>query len=258
MSAACEQRCSMRLRRIAKEDTLYADRQTKPYCRLTGAGVAWLFTLVLGAVTSCVGAETTEGPDVISEEGLAPEVTDRGNAALETETEAAAAAACPTFDGTWQNDEATFTAAIAPATQVDFSKRADGTTPTVTADVPSDEYLSCCGIRLDYVGQPGGRLRWVGNSLIGLSILGKCPTKDECREPSGIRITFVPATTAAGFVRGSFQTAAMFEKQNAQISTMGKSGNFLGYQSAVPIDHAEVKRIFVGARLDRLVYHRCL
>jgi len=49
---------------------LYTDRQTKPYRRLTGAGVAWLFTLVLGAVTSCVGAETTEGPDVISEEAL--------------------------------------------------------------------------------------------------------------------------------------------------------------------------------------------
>jgi hypothetical protein len=244
----------MRPRRIAKEDALYADRQTKPYRRLTGAGVTWLVTIVLGAVTSCVGAETIEGPDVISEEGLAPEVTDRSNAALEV----AAAAACPTFDGTWQSDEATFTAAIAPATQVDFSKRADGTTPTVTTTVPSDEYLSCCGIRLDYVGTPGGRLRWVGNSSIGLSILGKCPTKDECREPSGIRITFVPGATAAGFVRGSFQTAAMFDKQNAQISTMGPSANFLGYQSAVPIDHAEVKRIFVGGRLDRLVYHRCL
>jgi hypothetical protein len=92
----------------------------------------------------------------------------------------------------------------------------------------------------------------------GFTIKGKCRSPDECFSPSGIRITFVPATTAAGVLRGAFQTAVMFDAQNAPISTPPPSAAFVGYQSAVPIDHAEFKHVFSGARLARLVYRRCL
>jgi hypothetical protein len=51
----------------------------------------------------------------------------------------------------------------------------------------------------------------------------------------------------------------MFDAQNAQISTMAAMGsgtNFLGYQSAVRIDHAEFVD-FGGEDLGKLLYHRC-
>jgi hypothetical protein len=89
------------------------------------------------------------------------------------------------------------------------------------------------------------------------SIQGRCRAPDECFEPTGIRITFVPATTAAGVRRGSIQTGVMFDAQNTPISTPVPSAQFVGYKSAVPIDHAEFKRIFAGASLAKLVYRRC-
>jgi hypothetical protein len=205
-------------------------------------------------VIVCVATALTACVEI--SDGLAPEDSERDDAALESEADAAAA--CPTFDGTWLTDEAAFKAAIAPATTVDFSKRANGATPTAGVMVPADEYLACCGIRLEYVGDPRSRgVIWVGNSSSGFSIQGRCRAPDECFEPTGIRITFVPATTAAGVRRGSIQTGVMFDAQNTPISTPVPSAQFVGYKSAVPIDHAEFKRIFAGASLAKLVYRRC-
>jgi hypothetical protein len=49
----------------------------------------------------------------------------------------------------------------------------------------------------------------------------------------------------------------MFDEQNMQISTKGGLAgnglhNFLGYQSAVPIDHAEFKAS-IGADANKLI-----
>jgi hypothetical protein len=204
-----------------------------------------------GVVILCI--PTALAACVDSSAGLAPEITERDDAALETA--ATPTVACTTFAGTWQSDATTFATAIAPATQVDLGKRANGTQPTAGQVVPRDEYLSCCGIRLDYVGQPGGRLIWT-TSTSGIFIKGKCPPKDECSEPTGVRVTFVPATTAAGAVHPTDVT--IFDAQNTQISMMNSSQSlFLGYQSAVPIDHAEFKHIF-GGLIQKVIYHRCL
>ena len=75
-------------------------------------------------------------------------------------------------------------------------------------------------------------------------------------------MTFVPAVTAAGTEHGGGVAATMFDELNMQIATKGGlagSGlhNFLGYKSAVPIDHAEFKAS-IGADADKLIYHRCL
>ena len=204
-----------------------------------------------------IGVATALTACVDSSAGPAPEVAERGNAALETA--AAPAAACKTFAGTWQTDATAFATAIAPATQVDLSARGDGSQPTAGATVPRDEYLSF-GILLDYAGDPGGRLLWTGNPVSGFTVKGKCPGIDECLHPAGVRITFVPAATAAGSVPGR-NTAAMFDAQNMQISTMTPTGPvfppFIGYQSAVPIDHAEFKDR-LGAHITKVIYHRCL
>jgi hypothetical protein len=55
----------------------------------------------------------------------------------------------------------------------------------------------------------------------------------------------------------------MFDEQNMPISTKAGLASsviqnfFLGYQSAVPIDHAEFKNS-IGASASKLIYHRCL
>jgi hypothetical protein len=51
----------------------------------------------------------------------------------------------------------------------------------------------------------------------------------------------------------------IFDAQNAQIAAMsaGASGDFIGYESAVPIDHVEFSDSF-GEDLARLTYRRCL
>jgi hypothetical protein len=196
---------------------------------------------------------------VDSSAGLAPETAEPGNAALETA--AAPAEACTTFAGTWQTNADTFAAAIAPAAKVNFSFRADGVTrPPVGAAVARDEFLSCCGILLDFIGGPprGGGLFWIGSDASGFAIKSRCRgTSDDCgRSGGGVRITFVPAVTAAGLAFPADDTAVMFDAQNTPISTMSGSG-FLGYQSAVPIDHAEFKDSG-GEILFTLIYHRCL
>jgi hypothetical protein len=193
---------------------------------------------------------------------LASEAAERGTAALDTA--AAPAAACTTFDGTWQTDASAFAAAIAPAAQVDFSFRGDRVTHvTEGAAVPRDEYLSCCGILLDFFGGSarGGRIIWSGNTSTGFAVTAVCATSFDCGHPAGIRMTFVPAVTAAGIDHPGSVTATMFDEQNMQISTQNPDGsglhNFLGYKSAVPIDHAEFKTS-IGADANKLIYHRCL
>lgn len=205
---------------------------------------------VRNAVIICVGTALTACVD--GSDGLAPKVSEADSAALAT------AAACPTFATMWQTSETAFAAAIAPATRVDLSRRADGSLPTAALTVPRDEYLSCCGVRLDYVGEPGGRLIWAGNPQSGFTIHAKCRGPDFCLESTGIRITFEVATTAAGAIFLGSTTAAVFDPQNTQISTMrGSGGSFLGYQSAALIDHAEF-RDFLGESLRKMVYRRCL
>ena len=214
-----------------------------------------------GVVIICIATALPACVD--SSAGLAPELAERGNAALETAADPAAP--CTTFDGTWQTNASAFAAAIAPAAEVDFSLRGDGVTHvTVGAAVPRDEYLSCCGILLDFIGgsSRGGRLIWSGNELIGFSLTASCRNSIDCGHPAGIRMTFVPAVTAAGIDHAGGSAATMFDEQNMQISTKGGlagSGlhNFLGYKSAVPIDHAEFLTT-IGAEADKLIYHRCL
>lgn len=187
--------------------------------------------------------------------GPAPELGKADYDALET------TASCPTFTAMWQTNEAAFVTAIAPVTRVNFERRANGSLPTASLTVPGDEYLSCCGIRLDYFGDPGGRLIWTGNPESGFSLHAKCRGPDECFQPTGIRITFVGGTTAAGVTFPGSTNATVFDQQNTVISSMhGSSVNgsrFLGYQSDVLIDHAEFTHVF-GGSLRNLIDRRCL
>jgi hypothetical protein len=169
------------------------------------------------------------------------------------------AAPCTTYSGVWQTNAITFDTQIAPTARADFETRGDGVTGvTAGTPIPRDEYLACCGLRLDYLGPVGGQLIWAGNAVGGFEVRASCPGT-LCQSPAGIRVTFIPAVTAAGLEYPGGTTATMYDAQNATISTMTVQGsgiNFLGYQSAVLIDHAE----FVdggGENINKLLYHRC-
>ncbi len=169
------------------------------------------------------------------------------------------AAPCTTYTGVWQTNAITFDSQIAPTARLDFETRADGVTGvTAGTPVPRDEYLACCGVRIEYIGPAGGQVIWAGNADSGFSVRASCSI-GICPSTAGIRLTFLPPVTAAGADYAGGTTATMFDAQNAVISTMavmGSGPNFLGYQSAVRIDHAD----FVdggGEDLDRLLYHRC-
>ncbi len=168
-------------------------------------------------------------------------------------------APCTTYGGVWQTNAITFDTQIAPTARLDFETRADGVTGVVAGTpVPRDEYLACCGVRIDYVGPAGGQVIWAGNAVGGFSVRATCPG-GICSGIAGIRVTFVPPVTAAGVEYAGGIMAAMFDAQNAAISTMGVMGsgtNFLGYQSAVRIDHAELVDSG-GEDLGKLLYHRC-
>ncbi len=166
---------------------------------------------------------------------------------------------CTTYAGVWQTNAITFDMQIAPSARVDFETRGDGVTGvTAGTPVPRDEYLACCGFRLDYLGPSGGQLIWAGNATGGFEVRASCPTFP-CAGTAGVRVTFAPSITAVGLDYPGDTTATMFDAQNGTISTMtvqGSGNNFLGYQSAVRIDHAE----FVdggGENVQRLLYHRC-
>jgi hypothetical protein len=65
--------------------------------------------------------------------------------------------------------------------------------------------------------------------------------------------------TAAGIDYPGDTNAAMFNAQNNLIASMsvpGSGTHFLGYKSAVPIEHAEFTD-GGGENLMKLLYHRC-
>jgi hypothetical protein len=166
---------------------------------------------------------------------------------------------CTTYNGTWQTNAISFDTAIAPTARLDFETRADGVTGVVAGTaVPRDEYLACCGIRLDYLGPAGGRLIWAGNAQGGFSVRGICEPFP-CSQMAGVRVTFVPAATAVGAVYPGSANITVFDAQNNAVSTMsvpGSGDNFLGYQAQVRLDHAD----FIdnsAEDLERLLYHRC-
>ena len=168
-------------------------------------------------------------------------------------------AACTTFNSAWQTNAISFDTDIAPTARADFETRGDGITGvTAGTPVPRDEYLACCGFRLDYLGPAGGQLIWAGNAVGGFEVRASCQTFP-CPSPAGIRVTFVPPVTAVGVDYPGGIDAAMFNAQNnliSSMSVMGSGNNFLGYKSAVPIDHAEVTD-GGGENIQRLLYHRC-
>jgi hypothetical protein len=85
--------------------------------------------------------------------------------------------------------------------RVDFETRGDGVTGvTAGTPVPRDEYLACCGIRLDDLGPAGGQLIWAGNAAGGFEVRASCPGL-MCTATSGVRITFIPTVTAVGVDR---------------------------------------------------------
>jgi hypothetical protein len=171
-----------------------------------------------------------------------------------------APAACATYNGVWETNEISFDTAIAPTSRVDFETRGDGVTGVIAGTpVPRDEYLACCGIRLEYVGPAGGSLIWAGNAQGGFEVRGSCPMAPNCLDISGVRVTFVPAVTAAGVEYPGGTTGTMFDAQNNVISKMtvqGSGTNFLGYKSAVRIDHIEYVDN-AAEDLEKLLYHRC-
>jgi hypothetical protein len=170
-----------------------------------------------------------------------------------------AAATCTTYNGIWQTNAIAFDNQIAPTARVDFETRGDGVTGvTAGTPIPRDEYLACCGIRLDYLGPNGGQLIWAGNASGGFEVRASCPG-GLCMATSGVRITFIPTVTAVGIDYPGGDDAAMFGPQNTLIATMsvmGSGTNFIGYESAVRIDHAEFTD-GGGENVEKLLYHRC-
>ena len=169
------------------------------------------------------------------------------------------AAACTTYNGTWQTSAIGFDGDIAPTARVDFETRGDGVSGvTAGTAVPRDEYLACCGIRLDFIGPTGGQLIWAGNATSGFEVRASCPG-GLCMTTAGVRITFVPAVTAVGVEYPGGTDGAVFDTQNNIVSMMSVSGsgtNFLGYESAVRLDHAEFTDLG-GENVNKLLYHRC-
>ena len=169
------------------------------------------------------------------------------------------APACKTYDGAWQTTASSFETNIAPTTRVDFETRGDGVTSAPVPDrIPRDEYLACCGIELDFIGPPNGALIWTGNPIGGFLIRASCGT-DPCPGTVGVRVTFSPPSSAVGFEYAGGTNAAVFDTQDAKVSTttvVGSGINFLGYKSQVPLKTLEVTNIG-GVSLGLLTYHAC-
>lgn len=213
----------------------------------------WLLpvTVAAAATTAIAPAGCGEVKDVASD---APPMRDSGDPPPDVPP-----TACITYAGAWDTSEIAFDAAIAPTSRLDFETRADGVTGVVAgAPVPRDEYLQCCGVRLEYIGPAGGQLIWAGNSQGGFSVRGTCPQLG-CSETAGVRVTFVSPVTAAGVQYAGGTNGTMLDAQGNVISTMSMQGsgiNFLGYRSPVLIDHADFVD-FSAEDLPKLLYHRC-
>lgn len=70
-----------------------------------------------------------------------------------------------------------FDSDVGTSSRVDVETRGDGIAG-VFADtpVPPDDYVACCGIRIEFVGtDAGGGVIWAGNAQSGFSVRTSCP-----------------------------------------------------------------------------------
>jgi hypothetical protein len=219
--------------------------------------MVWLvFAAGCGGVPGATDAGSNPGDGTGDGSGSNP-----GDAAIDTP----GSDTCKTFTGVFQNDATAFDSSIAPTTRQTFEMRGDGVTAVTSGTVvPRDEYLACCGFQLEFLGNdPGGTLIWAGNPVTGFDIRAKCmgtPKFPACKEPSGVRVTFVPPVTAVGIEYPGSTTVTVFDTSNTSVATMQVSGSgakfFLGYESKVKLSRLETFDS-VGENIETLLYHRC-
>jgi len=163
---------------------------------------------------------------------------------------------CLTFAGTWYTSEANFSSVVEETQLVDFETRGDGVTvPPVGTVVPRDEYLACCGIRLEYEGtDPTGELIWAGNSTSGFSVRTNC-AGSQCTGggPQLVRVIF-GAASAVGGEQPATNAVGMYDSFGEITSNTGSL--WLGYASTTPITYTEFGQ-GNGSSLKSLRYQLC-
>jgi hypothetical protein len=167
---------------------------------------------------------------------------------------------CTTFGGTFTTNAIAFDSDVGTSARVDFETRGDGVTGvTAGTAVPPDEYVACCGLRVEYVGtDTTGQVIWAGNAQGGFSVRATCQA-GICNGTAGVRFTFTTPVTAVGAEYAGGTTMALSDAEGAAVAMMSETGsgtNFLGYEAKVRLGRAQLSD-GGGEDVSRLLYHRC-
>lgn len=213
---------------MANHDTRY---ESSNYTTLAGTG-SWsvlVASLLLLAGMGCGRVILPEDGGMVDPDGGTVDSLPPGDSGLVCSSPRLA---------NWQGVLEKFEAETGTTLKLDFETRGDGITQVMAGQiVPADEYVPCCGVRIEPSNASAGGVIWAGNPVGGFSV------RASCAGVCGVRFTFLKPVLAMGanFAGSTNASVLATPDDKTPLSMMSFSGsgtNFLGYLSDKPFEVA--------------------